>query len=59
VFADIGWAGPRTAWATRAPISAAGAGLSMLDGAVRFDAGRALESAGRGRWRVDLYVELR
>jgi hypothetical protein len=59
VFADIGWAGPRKAWKEGTPLSAAGGGLAMLDGAVRFDVGRAMESAGRGRWRADLYLELR
>lgn len=59
LFADLGWAGPRTEWGTGTPISGVGAGLGMLDGALRFDVGRAMEPASRGRWRVDLYLELR
>ena len=59
LFGDLGWAGPRTAWGVRTPLSGAGAGLAMLDGALRLDVGRALEAAGRERWRVDLYLELR
>jgi hypothetical protein len=55
----MGWAGPRTAWGTGTPMSGAGARIAMLDGALRFDVGRAMETGSRGRWRVDLYLELR
>ena len=58
VFGDVGWAGPRADWTTsRATISAAGGGVAMLDGVIRFDVARALE--GTSGWRVDLYFELR
>ncbi|MBC7896205.1 MAG: hypothetical protein H7066_12395 [Cytophagaceae bacterium] len=59
LFGDVGWAGPRASWGSGTPVSGAGVGLAVLDGAVRFDVGRAMESASRGRWRVDLYIELR
>ncbi|HEY9228776.1 MAG TPA: hypothetical protein VIP11_19140 [Gemmatimonadaceae bacterium] len=58
IFGDIGWAGARGELSrSPSPISAAGAGLSLVDGVVRFDVARRLE--GAHGWRVDLYFELR
>ncbi len=54
LFSDLGWAGPRDAWAATPPLLAFGAGASFLDGLVRFDISRAVK-APTG-WRVDLYV---
>jgi hypothetical protein len=58
VFADIGWAGERDAFARNTrPVSGAGAGVAMLDGLVRFDVSRGLRPT-RG-FRADLYLEIR
>lgn len=53
VFGDAGWAGPRAEMDTRASLLAVGAGVSLLDGLVRFDVARALR--GTRGWRADLY----
>lgn len=56
VFADIGWAGDRRVWRESVqPLSGAGAGVSILDGVVRFDVARGIKP--RAEWRVDLYLE--
>jgi hypothetical protein len=56
VFGDIGWAGDRTNWrAIGRPLSGAGAGLSILDGLLRFDVARGIQP--EKQWRVDMYVE--
>ncbi len=57
LFGDIGWAGDRTQWRTIGqPLSGAGAGLSILDGLIRFDVSRGI-TPKPGQWRVDMYVE--
>jgi hypothetical protein len=48
-FTDIGWAGPRDALRDGRPLRSAGAGISLLDGLLRFDVARALEPA---QWRA-------
>jgi hypothetical protein len=56
VFGDIGWAGDRTNWSRIGrPLSGAGAGLSILDGLLRFDVARGIQP--EKQWRVDMYVE--
>jgi hypothetical protein len=56
IFADAGWAGPRSLWpATQNPISGVGAGMTFLDGVLRFDVAR----SSTGRFRVDLYLNPR
>ncbi|MFN2566746.1 MAG: hypothetical protein ABR499_17250 [Gemmatimonadaceae bacterium] len=58
IFYDVGWAGPRAEFARPGhPLSGAGAGLSLLDGLVRFDVARGIWP--EKRWRVDLYLEAR
>lgn len=58
VFADLGWAGPRDAFARDShTISGAGAGAAMLDGLVRLDVSRGLRPTHG--WRADLYLEIR
>jgi hypothetical protein len=58
LFGDVGWAGPRSEWATSyRPLNAVGAGLAMLDGLVRLDVSRPVTRANN--WRVDLYFEVR
>jgi hypothetical protein len=58
LFADLGWAGDRTAWrAIGKPLSGVGAGMSVLDGLVRFDVARGLQPTKQ--WRVDTYIEAR
>jgi hypothetical protein len=55
-FGDIGWAGDRTKLnAIGRPLSGAGAGLSILDGLLRFDVARGIQP--EKQWRVDMYVE--
>jgi hypothetical protein len=57
LFGDIGWAGDRTQWRNIGqPMSGAGAGISILDGLVRFDVARGI-TPKPGQWRVDAYVE--
>ena len=57
VFADLGWAGDRTKWRDIGqPLSGVGAGLTILDGLIRFDVARGI-TPKPGQWRVDAYVE--
>ena len=56
LFADIGWAGPRSAQpATDNLISGIGLGLSVIDGLLRLDLAR----SSAGRFRADLYLNPR
>jgi hemolysin activation/secretion protein len=56
VFADLGWAGDRTKWRdVGRPLSGVGAGMSVMDGLIRFDVARGLYP--EKQWRVDAYVE--
>jgi len=60
LFADWGWAGDRETLAHVAPrdhLWAAGVGAAFLDGLVRFDIARALDS--RKGWSADLFIEVR
>ncbi len=58
IFGDLGWAGDRRDAAhVGRPLSGVGAGVSFLDGLVRFDAARGLYP--RREWRLDLYLEAR
>lgn len=58
LFADLGWAGERSAWSRPGqPISGAGVGVSFLDGLVRFDLAKGIRP-NRGV-RADLYLEAR
>lgn len=55
LFSDLGWAGPREAFGSGRPLLSAGAGVTLLDGMIRFDIARALrEPTG---WRVDLTLD--
>jgi hypothetical protein len=57
LFGDIGWAGDRREWRDIGqPLSGAGAGISILDGLIRFDLARGI-TPKPGKWRVDAYVE--
>ena len=57
IFGDIGWAGDRTQWRSIGlPMSGAGAGLTIMDGLLRFDVSRGINPKP-GQWRVDMYVE--
>lgn len=56
VFADLGWAGPRDRWTRPGrPMSGVGAGLSLVDGLIRFDLARGLHP--NERWRFYGYLE--
>jgi hypothetical protein len=55
LFTDFGWAGDRSEWRDGVPLWSVGAGLSALDGLVRFDVARALRSPTD--WRVHLYLD--
>jgi hypothetical protein len=58
VFADLGWAGDRTSWdKIGVPMSGAGAGMSIMDGLIRFDVARGINP--ERHWRVDTYIEAR
>jgi hypothetical protein len=58
VFFDVGWAGDREAWKVSPGIlRGAGAGITAMDGLARLDVARGLSHGGR--WRADLYFELR
>jgi hypothetical protein len=58
VFADLGWAGDRTRLQdVGRPMSGVGAGVSFLDGLVRFDVARGLYP--RKQFRFDFYLEAR
>ncbi len=54
VFSDAGWAGPRAARFRGRALASVGAGLSLLDGLLRWDVARALRPPVG--WRFDLYV---
>jgi hypothetical protein len=56
LFADLGWAGDRAKWRDIGkPLSGVGAGMSILDGLVRFDVARGINP--EKQWRVDAYLE--
>ncbi len=58
LFADIGWAGDRREWqAPTRTYRSVGLGIALLDGLLRLDLSRALDSSQR--WSVDLFVEIR
>lgn len=58
IFADLGWAGSRDGWRNPGrPLSGAGAGLSILDGLLRFDVSRGIYP--ERQWRFDSYFEAR
>ncbi len=58
VFGDFGWAGDRNSWSRIGlPMSGAGAGMSMMDGLIRFDVARGINP--EKHWRVDTYIEAR
>ena len=58
VFADLGWAGDRNSWGKIGlPMSGAGAGMSIMDGLIRFDVARGINP--ERNWRVDTYIEAR
>ncbi len=58
IFSDFGWAGDRTNWSKIGlPLSGAGAGLSIMDGLIRFDVARGINPDRQ--WRVDTYIEAR
>ena len=54
-FSDLAWAGPRDMFRTGKPLLSAGAGISMMDGILRFDVARALR-APTG-WAATLYFD--
>lgn len=56
LFGDLGWAGDRDSWRTPGrPLSGVGAGVSFLDGLIRFDLARGIYP--RRDIRADFYVE--
>ncbi len=55
LFSDLGWAGARTDWGSGRPVRTAGIGFSLLDGLIRLDLARPIES-GRS-WRGHLYLD--
>lgn len=55
LFSDVGWAGPRAAFGTGAPLHGAGIGAGFLDGLIRLDLARAWRSPTG--WRFDLYFD--
>ena len=58
VFTDFGWAGDRNSWdRIGRPMSGVGAGMSVMDGLIRFDVARGINPAKQ--WRVDTYIEAR
>ena len=58
VFGDFGWAGNRRNWSSIGlPMSGAGAGMSIMDGLIRFDVARGINP--ERQWRVDTYIEAR
>jgi hemolysin activation/secretion protein len=58
VFFDVGWSGDRESWEQANGVRrGAGIGVAALDGLARLDVARGLSSDGR--WRADLYFELR
>jgi hypothetical protein len=58
IFGDLGWAGSRDDWKNPGrPLSGAGAGVSFMDGLVRFDVARGIYP--EKKIRTNLYVEAR
>jgi hypothetical protein len=58
IFGDFGWAGDRRNWSKIGlPMSGAGAGMSIMDGLLRFDVARGINP--ERQWRIDTYVEAR
>ncbi|MEO7458218.1 MAG: hypothetical protein ABIY52_18305 [Gemmatimonadaceae bacterium] len=58
IFSDFGWAGDRRHLdKVGLPLSGAGAGLTIMDGLVRFDVARGINPDRQ--WRVDTYIEAR
>lgn len=58
VFGDIGWAGPRDGWKNPGrPLSGAGAGISIMDGLMRFDVARGIYP--ETKIRTSFYLEAR
>jgi hemolysin activation/secretion protein len=56
IFGDLGWAGPRNNFSHPGrPLSGVGAGLSFLDGLVRFDVAKGIYP--EKKIRANLYVE--
>ena len=55
VFYDVGWAGSRSAFSRGGSLRGAGAGVSLLDGLLRFDVSRGLGPFKT--WRSDFYLE--
>jgi hypothetical protein len=56
LFGDLGWVGDRTRLREIGrPLAGAGAGISLLDGLIRFDIARGINP--RKQWRVDMYIE--
>ena len=56
VFYDIGWAGDRNSWRNPGtPLSAAGIGLSIMDGMIRMDLSRSIQP--EQRTRLDVVLE--
>jgi hemolysin activation/secretion protein len=54
VFSDMAWAGSREDFASSRPLMSVGAGVSFMDGIVRFDVAHALRDSRD--WRVYLYM---
>jgi hypothetical protein len=54
-FGDVGWAGPRDSFSKGRPLLSAGAGISVMDGILRFDVARALREP-KG-WLATLYFD--
>ncbi len=54
-FSDLGWAGPRDQFSKSKPLLAVGAGVSVLDGILRFDVARGLREP-KG-WTTSLYFD--
>jgi hypothetical protein len=58
IFGDIGWAGDRAKWQEiGTPLAGVGAGISILDGLLRFDVARGLQPSDQRGWRVETYLE--
>ena len=56
VFGDVGYAGARSDLFDARPLRSAGVGISLLDGLIRLDAARPLDS---GPWRLHAHLERR
>lgn len=58
IFGDLGWAGSRDDWKNPGrPLSGVGAGVSFMDGLIRFDVARGIYP--EKKIRTNLYVEAR